>query len=759
MRLAWPPPWHLTASALLCVIALALANLTPAGWQQRASIPAAVLVALVSGHLVVLSAYPAHGLDMKRRAVLIILASALLAGILSVLLTATPRGLQPSSLATTLSLLSLLLAAVAYGRWSAQPRKRRFRFLSRRGMRPAGARPSGRRAAYCVVIAFLAAAIALLSGLVHIPEMSEGSGADLGSEGVSLQAASPQDSGIDESPAPPEEKSEMSDVAGESVVVAAGGGGSAATAGPSGGSSASAKGSSAAGGSSSSAGSTGATGSTQTAEKKAASTAAAVAASKPEKTATATENAPASSVSAGAAVSPQKAEERPKDQSAVNSSANIGQVTINPSSVSTEGNQPPIIKSLAPDKASPQEQGVPVFWRVEAEDEAGDKTVYQFLVNGAVARKWSKSATWSWSTAGLPAGEYLITVLARDEKHAAEDSFDSKMNATFYVKAANQPPSVLELKADRPSPQSIGSKITWTALASDPDGDGIFYKFAKNGVGVTDWSGSEFWTWDTTSEKSGEYVISVLVRDGKHSSEKSSDGSLESRFTLTASNKPPAVTELQAQPSGPYAAGDVITWICKAADPEEDKILYKFLVNGRVAQDWSESASWSWDTAGQPAAEYTITALARDGKHAGPDSSDSSKAASVTLSRPASASAANSSNRAPALFSLRPDKSSPQVQGETIVWTAEAKDEDADKIFYKFQLNGRDMNRWSESASWKWSTSGLADGDYRIRVLIRDGNHAPESSYDGSLDSKFTLISEIDRQIDELMKKRSGKVL
>jgi len=69
------------------------------------------------------------------------------------------------------------------------------------------------------------------------------------------------------------------------------------------------------------------------------------------------------------------------------------------------------------------------------------------------------------------------------------------------------------------------------------------------------------------------------------------------------------------------------------------------------------------------------------------------------------------------------------------------------------------MNRWSESASWKWSTSGLADGDYRVRVLIRDGNHAPESSYDGSLDSKFTLISEIDRQIDELMKKRSGKAL
>jgi hypothetical protein len=97
------------------------------------------------------------------------------------------------------------------------------------------------------------------------------------------------------------------------------------------------------------------------------------------------------------------------------------------------------------------------------------------------------------------------------------------------------------------------------------------------------------------------------------------------------------------------------------------------------------------------------------------------------------------------------------VQGETVVWTAEAEDSDSDGILYKFQLNGRDMTRWSGSPSWKWSTAGLADGEYRVRVLIRDGNHAPESSYDGSLDSTFTLISEIDQQIEELMKKRSGK--
>jgi hypothetical protein len=115
--------------------------------------------------------------------------------------------------------------------------------------------------------------------------------------------------------------------------------------------------------------------------------------------------------------------------------------------------------------------------------------------------------------------------------------------------------------------------------------------------------------------------------------------------------------------------------------------------------------------------------------------------------------AITASNQPPALISLKPDRSSPQVQGATVSWTAEARDPEGDKILYKFQLNGRDMGRWSESAVWKWSSRDLAAGDYKIRVLARDGRHASEDSFDSSKDMTFSLITEIDQQIDELMKK------
>ncbi len=86
-----------------------------------------------------------------------------------------------------------------------------------------------------------------------------------------------------------------------------------------------------------------------------------------------------------------------------------------------------------------------------------------------------------------------------------------------------------------------------------------------------------------------------------------------------------------------------------------------------------------------------------------------------------------------------------------------ALDSDGDPVLYKFQVNGRDMNRWSESDSWRWSTKDLPAGDYKIRVLARDGRHAPEDSFDSALETAFALTTEIDQQIDLLMNQRGTK--
>ena len=408
-------------------------------------------------------------------------------------------------------------------------------------------------------------------------------------------------------------------------------------------------------------------------------------------------------------------------------------------------------------------------WTANASDPDGDEIYYRFLEDGSAVTDWSQSDSWIWNTSSSAPGDRRITVLARDAKHAAEDSFDDSMNATITIMAHNQPPVLKSLQPDKPSPQEKGAIVLWKASALDPDNDKILYKFLLNGREAKKWSKSNSWSWPTENLPAGDYQITVMARDGKHAPEGSFDSSANATFSMkdlkdlnhipvlndlkpdanqiqiAPSNQIPLVQELKPDIVSPQTIGAAITWTAIATDPDEDRIYYKFLVNDNMVTDWSPSNSWNWNTSAYLSGDYKIRVLARDDRHEPEDSFDSSREATFAL---------QATNQPPILKSLNSDRSSPQVQGTVVLWKAEAQDPDGDPILYKFQVNGRDMSRWSESGSWSWSTRNLAAGDYRIRVLARDGRHAPEDSFDSSRDATFALTTEIDQQIDQLMSQR-----
>lgn len=411
---------------------------------------------------------------------------------------------------------------------------------------------------------------------------------------------------------------------------------------------------------------------------------------------------------------------------------------------SSNVNLPPVLEDLIPDKTSPQPSGTSIFWRAEARDHEGDRIFYKFLLDGQPATDWSRIASWNWLTSGLPPGDRQITVLIRAEG-TDESSYDDMMNASFSLLPLNQAPVLESLNSDSTSPEEIGRRIVWTARAADPDNDTIYYKFMKNGQEAAGWSTSDSWTWDTSSEDAGEHRISVMVRDALHEPESSFDSLLEETFSIVLPNYIPVISSLDPDRQSPQPQGSIITWNAAALDPEADPISYKFLVDGVEASEWSDSSSFAWDTSSFQPGEHVVKAQVRDGKHAPVDSFDSFKDASFNIS---------SANHPPILTDLTSDIPSPQAQGASVTWTAQAQDPDGDPIFYKFQLDGRDMTGWSGSPTWTWSSGGHSIGNHRIRALARDGLHAPESSYDSSRDSTFSLVSEIDMQIERLQKNR-----
>ncbi|VVB71565.1 Y_Y_Y domain protein [uncultured archaeon] len=407
-------------------------------------------------------------------------------------------------------------------------------------------------------------------------------------------------------------------------------------------------------------------------------------------------------------------------------------VVVEVSGENHSSNQPPVLINLSADKSSPQIYGVPVFWRAEASDADGDIVLYRFLLNGLETRKWSKSANWNWFTQDLAAGDYLITVQARDGRHAPENSFDSIKNETFSLVTQNSAPVLQSLLPDKSSPQSPGEIITWTAKATGAENDGMLYRFLVDGQDMSGWSSSSSWIWNTSSFEPGDHKIRALIRDGKHAAEDSFDSFLEAAFTLSSPNSIPALQSLLPDKSSPQSPGESITWTAGASDAENDGMLYKFLVDGRDAANWSSLNSWVWNTSSFEPGDHRISVLIRDGHHAPITSYDASLNASFAL---------QPTNKPPVLETLEPDKFSPQAQGVMVSWKASAKDPDGDRVLYRFLLNGHVTRKWSKSGSWSWSTQNLAAGDYLITVQARDGSHAPEDSFDSIKNESFSLAT------------------
>ena len=97
------------------------------------------------------------------------------------------------------------------------------------------------------------------------------------------------------------------------------------------------------------------------------------------------------------------------------------------------------------------------------------------------------------------------------------------------------------------------------------------------------------------------------------------------------------------------------------------------------------------------------------------------------------------SNKAPRLVSLSPDKNSPQEAGSIVNWTAKATDRDDDHIFYRFFLDGDSVTRWTENNSWIWKTNDADIGPNQVEVHVRDGKHAGPNRFDSNKAYTFSI--------------------
>lgn len=214
-----------------------------------------------------------------------------------------------------------------------------------------------------------------------------------------------------------------------------------------------------------------------------------------------------------------------------------------------------------------------------------------------------------------------------------------------------------------------------------------------------------------------------------------------------AVNQPPVAKSLTPDTEDPQSAGTTIVWTGEAYDPDSDRMLYQFWLNGpstgnkwKPMTDWSESNTWNWTTSPIDIGNNIIDIRIRDSHHTGPWGWDSHISAEYAIEDLVGAESGSRMNSKPSILGLRSDRQSPQDQGTKITWTITASDPEGDTILYQYWLKGPSTEDqwvpdtdWSTSKSWLWNTAQTKAGIYTIEARIRDGYHA---NIDGSDDSK-----------------------
>ena len=111
------------------------------------------------------------------------------------------------------------------------------------------------------------------------------------------------------------------------------------------------------------------------------------------------------------------------------------------------------------------------------------------------------------------------------------------------------PPKITAFTPDRASPQSAGTTVRWTALASDANFDPILYRFWLKGPStgnawkiVQDWSTSNQWVWTSSLADAGSYSVYVYARDGKHAPATGYDSAVGQTYTLSSPMTTKALT-------------------------------------------------------------------------------------------------------------------------------------------------------------------------------------------------------------------------
>ncbi len=355
-------------------------------------------------------------------------------------------------------------------------------------------------------------------------------------------------------------------------------------------------------------------------------------------------------------------------------------------------------------------------------------------------RGWGASNTLAWDTTTAQIGEYKVMVKARAQGSTASyEGYSSRLTYTTSGTASTCSAAVVT-----PTPATaatVGSTVALAAASTCPAGSTPEYKFmVKDTGGVTlllrTWGTSTSHNWDTTGLPVGTYKLRLFVRQQGSAQPYEAEGKLDYDLTTASSTCVSATTS--ASPTGSAAAGTTVAVSAISSCPAGSTPEYKFMVKDtggvtRLLRTWGTSASYNWDTTGQPAGAYKLRVFVRQVGSAAPFEAEGKL--DYTLTGGAALCSAASVNPSPATTAT---VGTIVGLGSSVTCPAGSTPE------YKFMVKDTGgvtqlLQNWSTTATHGWNTASLPAGSYRLRLFVRQLGSALPYEVEGKQD--YTLTS------------------
>ncbi len=299
----------------------------------------------------------------------------------------------------------------------------------------------------------------------------------------------------------------------------------------------------------------------------------------------------------------------------------------------------------------------------------------------------------TWSTDKDDVGQYSIRVTASDsQENAISTIVVTIADDPDYVENHNPVMAAIsDIAADE------GTLFTFTAQASDPDGDTIIYSLANTPSGMQINSSTGTVTWLTGYSDAGSYTITVIASDSSLSD------SQQVAVTINNKNRSPEISV--SGNTGPlFTAGLELT--VSITDPDGDDVTVSVDDLPTGAKYNKASGIISWTTEFEDIGQYTIIVSASDGE------TDVNKSVTITIAD----DPAYVDNDPPVIV---PVDSISVNEGETIAFALQVSDPDGDSL--TVNVSNLPNGAVFVNNTFTWLTGADDIGNYSLLFTVSDG--------------------------------------